>query len=649
MKPYHYTTNLVITAVTVLLLTTTCFGWNAEQSVAPASVIIELLALNRDIATPVKPKYLSPTDLAASPDSSAIYVAEQTAKQIAVVDLATKSVKSIIKLPSEVTGIAVAPDGKKLYATCSSDLWPSGMVCEVDLTANRVTRRLPAGQGARSPVLSHDGKTLYVCNRFGNDIYVDDVASGALIKKIPVLREPYAAAITPDDSVLVVTNAFPIEKATDTLNIGSKILLIDARAGTVRDTLRLPIGSNSVFGVTISPDGLYAFATHIIDNSINIPATRIDGGWIHTNNCAIVDIKNRKILNDVALDLPVSGAANPWGVACSRDGKMLCVAHSGRNMLSVVDSKKIIDVAGSRSYHPDYHAYLGTDSIILWHDLMGIANITDRILTKGKSPRAIITVGNKAITAGYFDDYLEVFDLALPGSGTKSSLTATIQLGPEVQKTSERKGEIAFYDASICLQYWHSCHSCHPFGRTDGFNWTLNTEIATPKNSKSMIYSWWTPPTSSTGKRAGAWESIRAAMQIKLFLQPDPLVAACLDTFFMSMKPVPSPHLVKGTLSETGKKGRELFMQNTKLDCKICHSGPLFTDMKFHNAGIRDPYDATTQWDTPSLIEAWRTGPYNHLGSCATIGDHIKDKGHSNASELSQEDFNALVEYILSL
>ena len=64
------------------------------------------------------PKYRSPTALVPSPDGRYLYVAEQTAKRISVVHLASKTVKKTIQLPNEATGIAVAPNGM-LYVTCS--------------------------------------------------------------------------------------------------------------------------------------------------------------------------------------------------------------------------------------------------------------------------------------------------------------------------------------------------------------------------------------------------------------------------------------------------------------------------------------------------------------------------------------------------
>lgn len=45
--------------------------------------------------------------------------------------------------------------------------------------------------------------------------------------------------------------------------------------------------------------------------------------------------------------------------------------------------------------------------------------------------------------------------------------------------------------------------------------------------------------------------------------------AACVDAYVASLKPVPSPYLVDGELSEKAKKGRKVF---ERLKCDACHS-----------------------------------------------------------------------------
>ncbi|MBN1129465.1 MAG: hypothetical protein JXA71_10790 [Chitinispirillaceae bacterium] len=635
----HFTSTVI--SLGYLLISFAAGGWcnsDPAQSVAPPGVIFELLALTRDLPTVAAPTYLSPADIVVSPDSQRLYIAEKTAKQISVVDCATKTVLKKIKLPNEVTGIAVAPDGAKLYATCSSDLWPAGMVCEVDISSGKVVRRIAVGHSVRAPVMAPDGKTLYACNVYDNDLSVIDLASGKETARIPVVREPYSAGITPDGSVLVVANSLPAEKATDTLNITCRISLIATGTRQVVATIPLTRGSHSAFGLTVSPDGNYAFITHLVA-MFTIPAVQIEGGWIHTNNCAIIDIKGRRLLNDVTLDRATMGSANPWGVACTRDGSIICIAHSGSNELSVIDLKQMITKASA-----------GRE---LERDFQALYSIRQKVPVKGKAPRALAIVGNKAYTAGYFGDDVEIFDLTPslgPDLAPDAKASGTITLGPAKALTPRRKGEFHFFDASICYEKWQSCHSCHPFTRPDALNWILNTQNSTPKNAKNMLHSWWTPPTSWAGKRPAAGGidgSIRSGISSELFIQPSEEVGVPLDTFFMRLAPVPSPFLIKGRLSAAAVRGKAIY---SRIGCNHCHPAPLYTDKSFHNAGVEDPYDANTQWDTPSLIEAWRTGPFGHLGSYENIGDIIRLRAHSiGATQLSQEEFGDLIQYILSL
>ncbi len=656
MKAYNKLI-LVITAV-VSMTAITGYAQNAEKSVAPASTIIELLALNRDIATPVRPKYLSPADIAASPDSQYLFVAEQTAKQIVVVDLGTYGLKNTIKLPNEVTGIAVAPDGVKLYATCSSDLWPNGMVCEVDIAAGKVMRRLPAGRGARSPVVSHDGKTLYVCNRFGNTVYVVDIASGGLTATIPVLREPYAAAITPDDSTLVVTNSIPTQKSTDGFNsaqdslfVACKVVLISTVQKKIDTAITLPMGSHSVFGVTISPDGKYAFATHLI-GLYTLPATKIDGGRIHTNNFAVIDIKNHELLNDFCLDYPSQGSADPWAIGCTKDNTILCVSHSGTSEFSLIDMQKMLDSARIEKTNDTVINPVTEKKEMTFgfsHNLSVLRTIMWKKQVSEKAPRSLAIIGTKAYSAGYFGENVEIYDLALGDDSTK--LQGKIRLGaPDtVSWSSERRGEFIFSSADYCFQGWQSCQSCHPFGRADGLNWILADDVNAPKNTKSLVYSWWTPPAGWAGKRENTHESVRYAIKTQLFIAPPEYAAAQIDTFLMKLRPIASPYLVKGRLSEAASRGKEIFLHDKTIDCSVCHPGPLFTDKTFHDAGVNDPWDATAAWDTPCLIESWSTAPYNHLGSSEKMEDHIKFPRHSKASTLTQQNFNDLLEFISSM
>jgi len=327
---------------------------NPSLTVAPPGVIFEVLALNKDLSTPKKPKYRSPTDLVPSPDKKKIYICEQSAKRIAVFNRETEKIETYFRLPNEVTGCAVSSDGTTLYATCGSEIWPDGCVCVVDAASGRVSKRIKVGHYPRSPVLTPDGTKLFVLNMFENSMDVINVGTlTAAPKPIALVREPYSADITPDGKTLVIGNSLPNDRSTDSEFVSCMVTLFDVEANKIDTSLRLTRGSHSVFGLTVTPDGKYAFVTHLI-GKFNLIGTTVERGWLHTNNIAMIDIKNRKFVNDVSLDLGNVGTANPWGIKCTRysmnkDSMYMVVAHAGSNELSVIKLNDLVDTVLNRS------------------------------------------------------------------------------------------------------------------------------------------------------------------------------------------------------------------------------------------------------------------------------------------------------------
>jgi hypothetical protein len=149
-------------------------------------------------------------------------------------------------------------------------------------------------------------------------------------------------------------------------------------------------------------------------------------------------------------------------------------------------------------------------------------------------------------------------------------------------------------------------------------------------------------------KRKTGEESIFWGIKQELGLDGTDEIRNTIGEFLKRLKPMSSPFLVKGRLSESAMRGKELFY-GEKLDCKNCHPAPLFTDLKRHNAIVFDG-DATATWDTPGLIESWRTGPWDHIGSTDKFVDLINNPRHSaNANLLNADQIKDLNEYILSL
>ena len=599
--------------------------------------------------------YLSPSAMVVDTQAGKIFIAQSTAKQVAVFEISTGTVIKTYSLQLKPSGLALSTDKSRLYVTCTA---PKGQVKVINLQTGKITRTLPAGHTPTAPVLSSNGKALYVCNRFDNNVSVINLASRKQVAKIPVQREPVAAALTPDGRLLFVSNHLPGGVA-DKGNIAAVVSVIDTRSNKVTTTIELPNGTTTLQGICISPDGRYAYAAHILAR-YTVPTTQLERGWINTNALSIIDIESKRLFDTVLLDDVDNGAANPWAVGCTNDGKYVCVTHAGTHELSLIDVKAMLEKI--RKYHADekntrgsfagrsnYGGYgtTSTPTSNIPNELSFLYGIRQRIKLNGKGPRALAIIGSNIYVAEHFTDSLTIVDI----NKTAGINTTALQLGPTQQLTRKRRGEMLFHDATLCFQHWQSCASCHPGGaRVDALNWDLlNDGLGNPKNTKSLLLAHRTPPAMITGVRGNAEMAVRSGFRHILFAVRPEQESVSIDEYLKSLKPIPSPYLIKGKLSDSAKRGRKIY---SKARCDSCHTGALHTDLKQHDVGTGDGLDKDKKFDTPSLVEVWRTAPYLYDGRAATIEEVIaiynSDDKHGQTSNLSVKEITDLANFVLS-
>jgi YVTN family beta-propeller protein len=581
--------------------------------------VLVILSANAEVSSG---EYLSPLAVVADTQASTIYIAEFTAKRIAVFDTVAGQVTRSISLPARPNGLAIAPDKSRLYVTGAA---PAARVYVIDPVKGKVTARLSTGHTPTAPVVSPDGKVLYVCNRFDNDVAVINLKKGKVVSRVPVQREPVAAAISPDGRLLFVANLLPAG-AADRDYAAAAVTVIDTASKKVVAIIQLP-------------------------SRYQLPTTQLERGWMNTNALSVIDVGSRKLVNTVLLDDVDLGAANPWGVACTDDGKYICVTHAGTHELSVIDrlamheklekvtsGQKVSDVSLTAEDVPN--------------DLSFLVGIRRRLKLAGNGPRGLVIIGTKAHVAEYFSDSLGVIDI----SGELRPKARSVELGPRAPMTPERKGEMLFNNAELCFQHWQSCVSCHPDVRADALNWDLlNDGIGNPKNTKSLLLSHKTPPAMSTGVRDSAEMAVRAGIRhIQFTVRPEE-DAVAIDRYLKSLEPVQSPYLArdwlskKPRLSKAARRGKKVFK---KAGCMSCHSGPLGTDLQQYNVGTGKGREQEQEFDTPTLVEVWRTAPYLHDGRAVTIEDmlvehNIGDK-HGRTSGLTEKQIADLAEFVLS-
>lgn len=612
-----------------------------------AATMHGLPSLASAAAAPEKPAWLSPAALAAAPDGKTVFIACATAKQVAVFDIPTRKVIRSLSVPERPGGLALTANGSRLIVTCAA---AESQICVLDAVSGQMLGSIATGHTAMAPQLSPGEKRLYVCCRFDDCVAVLDLEAKREIRRIAVPREPVAAALTADGRLLLVANLLPSGRA-DADYVAGVVSIIDTAAGRVVKELRLPNGSTALNDIRISPDGKYAVVLHQVGR-YHLPATQLERGWMNTNAKTIIDVGRLEVLNTVLLDNVDSGAANPWGLAWSADGRTLVITHAGTHEVSLIDFPallaKLAKVPGAREPLSAVNSSDGAMEVV--NDLAFLVGLRQRIKLpdSDRGPRAVVVIGQTAFIANYFSDTLSRIDLAAEYRRVES-----LPLGPPPEMDLARKGEFYFHDAGLCFQGWQSCASCHPGdARVDGLNWDLlNDGLGNPKNTKSLLLAHQTPPAMSMGVRETAEMAVRAGIEHILFTKQPEAVASAIDAYLKSLKPVPSPHLAHGQLSEAAQRGKRIF---AGAGCAACHPPGLFTDLHTYDVDTRGPSDGPEdRFDTPTLIELWRTAPYLHDGSAATLREVLTTRNphdrHGKTSNLSPQDIDDLAAYVLSL
>ena len=605
-------------------------------------LIIFVFSILANVIIAGEEDYLSPLAVVASSEGKTVYIAEFTGRQVAVFDVSGGRIEKVFQLPDRPGGLALSPDNLLLYVTGSE---PSGRIHVVDVLSGKIKTSISVGHTPAALVITPNGRTLYVTNQFNHNVSVIDLISEKEIDRIEVSREPCAMALTPDGGLLFVANLLPTG-AADNDYIGANVSVINTTEHRVTTTIRLPNGSTGLRGICSSPDGQYIYVTHILSRH-QMPTTQLERGWMNTNALSIIETKTPALVTTVLLDNNDLGAANPWGVACTEEGKYLCITHAGTHEMSVIDRigmhRKIENFVDKKII-----LNVSLSAAEISNDLSFLVGLRQRLKLKGKGPRGLVMVGTKGYIAEYFSNSLGMVEV----NPELNSVIQSLVLGPITPPDIVRKGEMFFHDATHCFQHWQSCSSCHPdHGRPDGLNWDLlNDGMGNPRNTKSLMLSHMTPPAMITGVRERAEMAVRAGIKFILFAEKPEEDALSIDEYLMSLKPILSPYLTDSALTEAAQRGKTLF---EKAGCATCHPATLYTDFKKYNVGTGKDSEKEREYDTPTLIEVWRTGPYLIDGRAVTIKEvlthHNSNDKHGKTSNLTEKEINDLEEFILSL
>jgi YVTN family beta-propeller protein len=283
---------------------------------------------------------------------------------VQIIDPATNGVVGEIKDIEVAHGVAVAPDGSRIYISNEAD----STLDVVDGRALRVTTKIPLSGHPNNIAAGRDGRRVYVAIRQGpGAVDVIDTVSLTRVKSIPVKGAVHNTYVTPDGRYVV---AGSIE--------GKSLTVIDAQTEEPAWVLDFNLGVRPM-AFEKNPDGstkrifvqltdfngfaVVDFKTHKEVNRITLPAlgpgkTEVREGGNASHGMAVTSDGKILVVNSVLNsavyayslpDLKLLGSADvgkaPDWVTLTPDGKRAYVANAGSNSVSVVDIASMKEVA----------------------------------------------------------------------------------------------------------------------------------------------------------------------------------------------------------------------------------------------------------------------------------------------------------------
>ena len=571
---------------------------------------------------PSSPGYRSPQFICLSPDGGKAYVVNYTAALVSVIDVRARKVIQEIPVSERPTQATFSPDGRLLFVSCT---WAE-KIDVIDLAQGKVVRSLTAGFEPCGLSVSAEGGRLFVTNVVSGTVSMIDVESGRTLSETPVGSQPRFATLTPDGARLLVSNG-----------LSPWVSVLDANNG--REVERYDLGRASMLReIVCSKDGHWAFLTNLVSHN-EVPTVQLERGWINSNGFSVLDLTKPGRRVTLLLDQLLSGATNPCGIALSADAKSLYVSLAGIHEIALVDVSAALELAATAKT-PQEIQRLEEDVEILQQK-----KIARRFPSGGLGPRSLVLseATGELLVANYFSDTVTVLD------AQTGALRATISLGAPQEMSEWRKGELLANDGRITYQNWVSCTSCHQEDTTsDGLNWDpANDGLGNAKNNKSLQDAHFTPPLMWAGVRTDVADGVGAGQRFQGFV-PMAHITAPMTEYLSHPDRAPNPYRNVDPLVIT--RGKKLF---AVAGCEVCHPGPIFSDMKFHDLGFGTPNDFRNRFDTPTLKSCYRTAPYLHDGRAPDLHSLFTEYNpndlHGRTKGFTAQELDELIAYVRSL
>ena len=149
--------------------------------------------------------------LAVSPDGNRLYAVDVAGQGVSLVEIASGRVIRTVALPAEPYSCLVSPDGSTLYVS----LWGGAKVLVFDARTLDSRGEIATGEHPNALAMTRDGRRLFVACANTNAVWAIDVARAAAVEQISIAMFPNAppgstpnhVSLSPDGKRLLVANA----------------------------------------------------------------------------------------------------------------------------------------------------------------------------------------------------------------------------------------------------------------------------------------------------------------------------------------------------------------------------------------------------------------------------------------------------------
>lgn len=250
--------------------------------------------------------------MAVSPDGSRVYVANNSSGTVTVIDNTTTppTVLTTIGGVGFVNYVAVHPDGTRAYVTSST----GNTVWELNTASNTITTSVGTGSNPFGVAVTPDGNRLYVVsNSSGVFVYDATISPPSFITNIGIGGNGIEVAVTPDG-----TRAYVAQQ-----NFGVRV--VDNSTAPPSLLTTVPV-SGFPFGVAITPDSVAAYVTNAqssvfkISTSSNTVVTTVGVGSTPLGVAITPKLADVSISKLDSPDPVVTGANLTYSITATNDG-----------------------------------------------------------------------------------------------------------------------------------------------------------------------------------------------------------------------------------------------------------------------------------------------------------------------------------------